>query len=342
MSRLTNHTVRAGVSAVGVAAVLMALASTAQSPDGFTQASFGGPLNIFSDKSPQSDVAIGAGAADTGELSAILNGPLPRASPASPYREAYEAGAGPLAVGAVPAADPAAGAPTVKQSLGLPPKPVVDAMGRVDCTGAVSCKTDPKTHVTTVTYPDGAVALVQQINDMTVVAYKTLAETLQDGVESILPGVQFPGAPSNAAPQPATKPSVVEATATQTAAPTVDPGPAPDISASTVRPRVGVTQAPPNSADGHSGSPSVPGSITLPALKPTGPIDVVRDAIGSVVNAVTGHSASQTKQPTETPAPSSTPESGTTSGTGTSGTSTSGTSDNKAPDGQNSASDSAP
>jgi hypothetical protein len=62
---------------------------------------------------------------------------------------------------------------------------------------------------------------------------------------------------------------------------------------------------------------------------------VVRDAIGSVVNAVTGHSASQTKQPAETPAPSSTPEPETTSGT-----STSGTSDNKAPDGQNSASDS--
>lgn len=303
MSRLTNHTVRAGVSAVGVAAVLMALASTAQSPDGFIQASFGGPLNIFSDPSPQSDVAIGDGAADTGELSAILNGPLPQASPASPYREAYEAGAGPLAVGAVPAADPAAGAPTVKQSLGLPPKPVVDAMGRVDCTGAVSCKTDPKTQITTVTYPDGAVALVQQINDMTVVAYKTLAETLQDGVQSILPGVQFPGAGSNAAPQPAATPSVVEATATQTAAPTVAQGPAPDISASTVRPRGGSTRAQ-NPASGNSGTPSAPGNITLPAVKPTRPADVVRDVLNSVVNALTGHSGSQIRKPVQPPAPS--------------------------------------
>jgi hypothetical protein len=167
----------------------------------------------------------------------------------------------------------------------------------------VSCKTDPKTHVTTVTYPDGAVALVQQINDMTVVAYKTLAETLQDGVESILPGVQFPGAPSNAAPQPATKPSVVEATATQTAAPTVDPGPAPDISASTVRPRGGNTRAQ-NPANGNNGTSSVPGNITLPAVKPTRPADVVRDVFNSVVNALTGHGGSQIKKPVQPPAPS--------------------------------------
>jgi len=307
MSRLTNHTVRAGVSAVGVAATLMALASTAQSPDGFIQASFGGPLNIFSAKSPQSDVAIGDGTADSSELSAILNGPLPQASPASPYLEAYEAGAGPLAVGAVPAADPAAGASTVKQSLGLPPKPVVDAMGHVDCSGAVSCKTDPATHVTTVTYPDGAVALVQRINDMTVVAYKTLAETLQDGVQSILPGVQFPGAGSTAAPLPAAAPSVVEAPTTQSAAPTVDPGPAPNISASTVRPRGGSTRAPQNSGNGssNSGGASIPGGITLPAVKPTGPVDVVRDVIDSVINSVTGHHGSQIKKPIEAPAPSS-------------------------------------
>jgi len=331
MSRLTNHAVRAGVSTVGVAAVLMGLASTAQTPDGFIQASFGGPLDIFSDSSPQSDVAaIGDGNADTSDLAAILNGPLPQAGPGSPsYREAYEAAAGPPAVGAVPTPQPATGAPTVKQSVGLPRKPVVDSMGRVDCSGAVSCKTDPNTNVTTVTYPDGAVALIQKVNDMTVVAYKTLAETLQDGVESILPGVKFPS-PVSAAPQPpAAAPSVVEASAPQTTAPTADPGSAADISASTVRPRVAVTQAPQNPANGHSGSPS-PGGITLPALKPTGPIDVVKDVIGSVVNAVTGHKANQTKKPTEAPAPSSTPEPATTSGT----------SDDKAPDGQKSAGDS--
>jgi len=305
MGRLTNHTVRAGVSAVGVAAVLMALASTTQTPNGFIQASFGGPLDIFSGPSTQSDVfTMGDDTADTSDLAAILNGPVAQTSPASPYRDAYEAGAGPLAVGAVPAPDPAAGVPTVKQSLGLPRKPVVDAMGRVDCTGAVSCKTDPNTNVTTVTYPDGAVALIQQVNDMTVVAYKSLAETLQQGVESILPGVQFPAPAPNAAPLPAPAPPVVEAAAPQTVAPTADPATATDISASTIRPRVGGTRVPQNPAPGHSGTSSVPGGITLPAIKPTGPIDVVKDVIGSVVNAVTGHHASQTKKPVDAPAPS--------------------------------------
>ena len=310
MSRLTNHTVRAGISAVGVAAVLMALATTTQTPDGFIQASFGGPLDIFNGPAPQSDVlAIGDGSADTGDLAAILNGPVAPASPASPYREAYEAGAGPLAVGAIPAADPSIGAPTVKQSLGLPPKPVVDSMGRVDCTGAVSCKTDPTTNVTTVTYPDGAVALVQKVNDMTVVAYKTLAETLQDGVESILPGVQFPAPVSTTAAVPAVAPSVVAAPAPQTAAPTAVPSPVAtaDISASTVRPRVGVTRAPQNPANGQTSTPSLPGGVTLPAVKPTGPADVVRDVINSVVDAVTGHHASQIKKPGDTPVPT-TPE----------------------------------
>jgi hypothetical protein len=287
MGRLTNHTVRAGVSAVGVAAVLMALASTTQTPNGFIQASFGGPLDIFSGPSTQSDVfTMGDDTADTSDLAAILNGPVAQTSPASPYRDAYEAGAGPLAVGAVPAPDPAAGVPTVKQSLGLPRKPVVDAMGRVDCTGAVSCKTDPNTNVTTVTYPDGAVALIQQVNDMTVVAYK------------------FPAPAPNAAPLPASAPPVVEAAAPQNVAPTADPATATDISASTIRPRVGGTRVPQNPAPGHSGTSSVPGGITLPAIKPTGPIDVVKDVIGSVVNAVTGHHASQTKKPVDAPAPS--------------------------------------
>ena len=322
MSRLTNHTVRAGISAVGVAAVLMALATTTQTPDGFIQASFGGPLTIFNGPAPQSDVlAIGDGSADTGDLAAILNGPVAPASPASPYREAYEAGAGPLAIGAIPAADPSIGAPTVKQSLGLPPKPVVDSMGRVDCTGAVSCKTDPNTNVTTVTYPDGAVALVQKVNDMTVVAYKTLAETLQDGVESILPGVQFPAPVSTTAQLPAAAPTIASAPATQTAAPTIDPGPAatPDISASTVRPRSGVTRAPLNPANGQSGTPSLPGSITLPAVKPTGPSDVVRDVINSVVDAVTGHHASQTKKPVDAPTTSAPAPENTTNRSGDQG-----------------------
>ena len=109
MSRLTNHATRAGVSAVGVAVGLMVLASTSQTPDGFTRASFDGPLDIFGNSAPetQGDVlAIGNGAGDASDLAAILNGPLSAGSPNSPFQEAFAAGVGPnsLEVNAIPPA----------------------------------------------------------------------------------------------------------------------------------------------------------------------------------------------------------------------------------------------
>jgi hypothetical protein len=163
MSRLTNHATRAGVSAVGVAVGLMVLASTAQTPDGFTQASFDGPLSIFGNSAPEHQgdlLAIGDGTGDARELAAILNGPMPAANGSSPLPGALAAGAGlnSAEISAAPTAEALAGAATSKQSLGLATKSVVDAQGRVDCTGSVSCLTDPATNITTVTYPDGIVA----------------------------------------------------------------------------------------------------------------------------------------------------------------------------------------
>jgi hypothetical protein len=316
MGRLTNHALRAGVSAVGVAAGLMALASTSQTPDGFTRASFDGPLDIFGNSAPehQGDVlAIGNGAGDASELAAILNGPLPAGSPNSPFQEAFAAGAGPnsLEVSAIPPAVAAFGATTSKQALTtVPSKPVVDAQGRVDCTGSVSCLTDPTTNVTTVTYPDGVVALVQQINDMTVVAYKTVTESLKNDIQALLPN-QALHSPLTAATMPAAAaPVPAAAQSPEISAQVIDPGPsvapvAPDISASTIRPRVVVTQSPQDLNPGQNGQSPRPGSITIPAVKPTSPIDVVKDALSSVVNAVTGHhSASQTANETDpTPDP---------------------------------------
>ena len=316
MSRLINHTVRAGASAVGVAAGLMFLASTSQTPDGFTQASFNGPLGIFggSDPEHQGDVmAIGDGTGDTSELAAILNRPVPVGKTAEPFREAFNAGIGPssVGVGTVPTADLTPGAPTSKQSLSIPTKSVVDSHGRIDCTGSVSCLTDPSTHVTTVTYPDGVVALVQQINDMTVVAYKTVADALiPDQVQALFPTATAPvqrPLPAAAAP--------VRVDTPLTDAPEAEPAPstaavAPDISASTVRPRVDGAPTPQELAPGQNRGPAQSGSLTIPAVKPTSPFDVVKDAIDSVVNAVTGHQASQTKKPTDktpTPSPTSDP-----------------------------------
>ena len=323
MARLTNHALRAGASAVGVAVGLMALASTSQTPDGFTQASFDGPLDIFGVSAPehQGDVlAIGNGTGDASELAAILNGPMPAGTPNSPFQEAFAAGAGPnsLEVSAIPPAVAALGATTSKQALTtMPYKSVVDSQGHVDCTGSVSCLTDPNTNVTTVTYPDGVVALVQQINDMTVVAYKTVTESLRNDLQALLPNsaphsqVPVNSVPSAAVPVPAAAaPVPAAAQSPQISAQAIDPGPSvtqatPDISASTVRPRVVVTQSPQDLNPGPNGQAPRSGGITIPAVKPTSPIDVVKDAIDSVVNAVTGHhSASQTSSSTDpTPDP---------------------------------------
>jgi len=319
MSRLPNHVTRACASAVGVATGLMVLASTTQSPHGFFPSAFLGPLEALGGSTPADEadlLAIGAGSSDVGEIAAILNpqGLNPAMPPGltdSPVQAAYEAGIG---VTTVPAGDPALAAPAYKQSLTLPRVPVVDAQGRVDCTGSVSCLTDPVTKVTTVTYPDGVVALVQQVNDMTVVAYKTLTEALPEPFQALMPPpftptFQKPGSP---APLPAAAVPAVQAPAPQTSAPSSDAPPVeskppssaelPEISASTVRPRVVVTKPPADLGSGPNGPASGPGLIKIPAVKPTSPFDVVRDVIGSVVGTVTGKKApSKTIRPREAP-----------------------------------------
>lgn len=319
MSRLPNHVMRACASAVGVATGLMVLASTTQSPHGFIPSAFLAPLEALGGSTPADEadlLAIGAGSSDVGEIAAILNpqGLNPAMPPGltdSPVQAAYEAGIG---VTTVPAGDPALAAPAYKQSLTLPRVPVVDAQGRVDCTGSVSCLTDPVTKVTTVTYPDGVVALVQQVNDMTVVAYKTLTEALPEPFQALMPPpftptFQKPGSP---APLPAAAVPAVQVPAPQTSAPSSDAPPVeskppssaelPEISASTVRPRVVVTKPPADLGSGQNGPASGPGLIKIPAVKPTSPFDVVRDVIGSVVGTVTGKKApSKTIRPREAP-----------------------------------------
>lgn len=303
MSRLTSHSVRVGVSAIGVATGLMVLASTTQTPDGFIQTGFRGPLAAFGSAAPENPddlIAIGDGFGDVGELAAILNGPVPGVSPDSPARVVYEAGAGPINAAAA-AGVPAVAAPTSKQALTLPKNPVVDAQGRVDCAGSVSCLTDPVTKVTTVTYPDGVVALVQQINDLTVVAYQTVTQALPDQVQALLPpALQIP-LPA-VAPRPAAAAPPVQSPAAQAPAisdpapqsgtsagnPSTDDAPPADISASTVRPRITVTKPPRDFGPGQNSPTKQPGGITIPPIKPTSPLDVVKDAIGSVVDAVTG------------------------------------------------------
>ncbi len=326
MHRRGKDGLRAGVTAVGVAAGLMALASTVQTPDGFVRASLGGPLSPFGNTESASDVLnIGDGATDPAELAALLKGPVtstPAGAPESPFRAAFEAGGIPNAVipNVDPSPDPAVNLPATEQrpisgptSGPIPappaaPKSVVDAEGRVDCTGSVSCETDPITKVTTVTYPDGVVAIVQKINDLTVVAYKTLTEHLPPSIQTLLPPVPSQAPPALAAqaapalapvpapaPLPDTPPLLAPPTQAVTAEPPIEAGPpAPeavdglegleDPDQSTSRgPRVNVTRPPmdfsPDAGQGGSSRPGRPGT-EFPVL------DKVRDALGSVVDTV--------------------------------------------------------
>ena len=182
----------------------------------------------------------------------------------------------------------------------------------------MSCLTDPATHVTTVTYPDGVVALIQQINDMTVVAYQTVANAiLPDGAKALFGSstaqaplqIPMPG-PAAAAP--------VQAPAQQTQNPVAESAPSaapvsPEISASTVRPQLTVAPTPQELAPGQNRGTTQSGTITIPPVKPTSPFDVVKGVINSVVGAVTGHNSSHTKKPTvntPSPEPASNPETG--------------------------------
>ena len=308
MNWRTRQAARIGVTAVGVAGGLMLLATSGQTTDGFVHANFGGPLGLFGASSAESQsgvLAIGDGSSDATELATLLNTTGETAKP-GPFRVSFDAGEGPGSpeLRVFPTTSPAV-ARISDQSLALPNKPVVDAQGRIDCSGAVSCLTDPVTNITTVTYPDGVVALVQKINDTTLVAYKTIVNALQAQLQNIFP--QAP-APAPMAAAAAAAPSSEAAPATEAPAETTEPAAdaAAEISASTIRPRVIVTSPPADYAPGTTGL--VTGNpLQLPSPSITNPVDVVKDAVSSVVSAIGGvvndaikpgnHSGSRTKAP---------------------------------------------
>ena len=290
----------------------MLLATSGQTTDGFVHANFGGPLGLFGASSAESQsgvLAIGDGSSDATELATLLNTAGSTAKP-GPFQVSFEAGAGPGSseLRVFPTTQPAA-ARISDQALALPNKPVVDAQGRIDCSGALSCLTDPATNVTTVTYPDGVVALVQKINDTTVVAYKAVTNALPAQLQSLFP--QAPEvAPMAAAAAPAPSNAsapVAEAPAPAPAEETADPEAAdlPGISAATIRPRLTVTSPPSDYTPGKNGTVSG-NPLQLPP-NITNPVDVVKDAVGSVVNAIGGivndalkpgnHGSSRTKAP---------------------------------------------
>lgn len=299
MDRRTKDTLRGAATALGVATGLLGLASTAQTPDGYIHASFGGPLDVFSSNSNTDVLAIDDGANDATELATLLKGPVgPAAKDGaadSPYRVAYEAGAAPNATtGAatvMPSSEPLVPALGGKDPAILPAKPVVDAQGRIDCTGAVSCKTDPATNTTTVTYPDGVIAIVQKINDLTVVAYKTITEALPSEIATLLPPPPAPPVLQAVGPTAASTPSAVSPVPTSvpetTSAPATNPPvrdtvKAPDIP--TLPTAVTPTKQPSHSGTGSTApTPNVPNKVK-DALD--GITDTIKGAVGAVGKAL--------------------------------------------------------
>ena len=303
----TRQVARIGVTALGVAGGLMLMATTGQTTDGFVNANFDGSLSLFG-ASPSDNqagvMAIGDGSSDATELATLLSSTGTTAAKAGPLRVAFTPGAAPNAseIRVFPAMDPSA-ARISDQALALPNKPVVDMQGHIDCSGAVSCSTDPLTNITTVAYADGVVALVQKINDTTMVAYKTITAAVPTRLQNL-----FPPAPATApvpAAAAASAPSDDPAAATE--APAADPAaaPLPDITAATVRPRLTITSPPADYAPGNTGS--VTGNPLQLPTNVTNPVDVVKDAVSSVVNAIGGvvnnalkpgnHNGSRTKSP---------------------------------------------
>ena len=308
MERQMKPTARAGAMAVSAAVALMLLASTGQTPSGFVPAALGGPLGLFDGPADSmGDVlSIGDGAVDANDLATLLKTTGPSAVPAGPLQVASPptaANAAELAL--LPPAIESASAPTSKQSLDL--KPVLDGQGKVDCSKAVSCVVDPSTNTTTVTFSDGVVAVVQKINDLTLVAYKTLGDVFEGIIPQGLPALPAAVVPAPAiSAGPATVPDLQPAPSlsarpnTQSpgtgspntkSEPTVETGPvapsapaAPDLSASDVRPTLTISKPPVDfdapTTGGGSGGGNTPGS-------PDGALDAVKGAVGSVVDAVT-------------------------------------------------------
>lgn len=314
------HAVRTSAAVVSIAAGLLALGCTAQSTDGYVHAAFTGPLGLFGPDaihSGDTDVIAIGGLGDASSLAALLKSTAPRTNAVQSLRAPLQSGAIPnsaQANGFTGATTSVTGAPVAAAPPAPANAPAIDDQGRVDCTGAVSCQLDPKTNVTTVTYSDGTMAIVQRINGMTLVTFKTVPENVPDSVigktqnqsKTPVPYVPAPlavaAAPAKPAPSPLASvpvPTTPDTTpdsppldsAALDSVPAVNPGPAaatpatpnPGITASTARPRVTVTKPP---QDYSPSRPSGPAAANTSQPGVSRAIDAVKEAVSSVVDAV--------------------------------------------------------
>ncbi|AQT78666.1 hypothetical protein B1R94_04515 [Mycolicibacterium litorale] len=176
-------------------------------------------------------------------------------------------------------------------------KTSLDDAGGVDCTGAITCHTDPSTQITTVTYPDGVVAMIQRINDLTLVAYKTLGSALLGGAGPADP----PAPPAPPAPTPPpTPPDPSSPAAPAPAAPQVPAAPSADHStapADKPGPRLNILRPAPHFAPGRTAptgtsstqvKPDLPESVTSLTETVTGVLNRFSDTVKKVFNRDAG------------------------------------------------------
>ncbi len=336
MNRPLKDTLRSSATVVGIAAGLMALGYTGQTADGFVHTNFTGPLGLFGPDSvvavDNDVIAIGNGPSDANELASLLKATTPTGKPRQPNQPVFEAGSAPKtnqlnASPTAPAPVVTSAGPAVQSAPQMGSTPVVDAQGKIDCTGAVSCLLDPKTNVTTVTYSDGTMATIQRINGMTMVAYQNINDKPQSASKPQTPAftpmpLPAPTVTAKPAPSPLASVSVPAAPATapeETPAvdsvPAINPGPAattatqsaiPDISASTTRPRVTVSKPPQDYTPSRNSPPPPAASTPGTSSGVTRAIDAVKSAVDSVVGAVgkavnPGASTSGTRGATNNP-----------------------------------------
>jgi hypothetical protein len=109
------------------------------------------------------------------------------------------------------------------------------------------CHTDPRTQTTTVTYPDGVVAVVERMNDLAVVASKALGAAV---LGHLNPALNDTPAPQSLPPASApTAPAPAPASDAPPAAPAASTGP-----------RLNVVRPAPDFTPGRSESSTSPGA----------------------------------------------------------------------------------
>lgn len=318
MDRRIKHSLRSGATVVAATAAMSVLAYTGQTTDGFIHTNFSGPLSVFggSPASLPSDVlAIGDGLGDASELAALLKTSARPGAGQAPLQLSVEAGSTPgsTQVTVLPGAGNVAAAPAAKASLQVASSPVLDASGKPDCRAAVSCVTDPVTNATTVTLANGVVAVVQTVNDMTLVAYKSMGDTLESTVNALsLPGSGISTTVQALAPQlpvitlptqaPAPAPMAAVATAPSVETAATDP---PDATTSAViggqpsvapvrpgavvpnlagsdGPTVTISKAPQDFGIPRVGNPT--GTAIAPSN--SGAVNTIKGAVDTAINAV--------------------------------------------------------